>query len=118
MTERRVPADHASHDQLLVAAHVAGDTSLEEAGRARALLAVCAQCREVAAGLASIAAASRQLPAPRRTRDFRITPDEAARIRRRSFWDRVAAAFLAPRGMGRAMAPALMTLGLAALLVS
>jgi hypothetical protein len=118
MTDRRVSPDHASHDRLLVAAHVAGDTTPQEGDRAAALLAVCPHCRDLAADLASIALASRALPAPERTRDFRLSPEQAARIRNRSIPDRVAAALLAPRGVGRALAPTLMTLGLAALMVS
>jgi hypothetical protein len=118
MTDRRVPPDHVSHDLLLVAAHVAGDATPQEADRAAALLAGCPECREVAADLASIARASRTLPAPPRARDFRLSPEQAARIRNRSILDRVAAALLAPRGVGRALAPTLMTLGLAALMIS
>jgi hypothetical protein len=118
MTDRRVPPDHVSHDLLLVAAYAAGDTTPQDADRAAALLAGCPECREVAADLASIATASRTLPAPQRTRDFRLSPEQAARIRSRSILDRVASALLAPRGVGRALAPTLMTLGLAALMIS
>ena len=118
MTSQRPAPDHASHDLLLVAAHVAGDTSAAEASRARELLAVCSECREIAADLAAITAASRRLPAVNRSRDFRLTPEDAARIRGRSLWSRLVDGLLAPRGVGRAVPAALMTLGLAALMVS
>jgi hypothetical protein len=118
MTARRVPADHATHDLLLIAAHVAGDTSVVESGNASEQLAVCAECRQVAADLAAIAAASRGLPPPHRTRDFRLTAEQAARLRNRSPWARLTDALLAPRGFGRAMPAALMTLGFAALMIT
>jgi hypothetical protein len=101
MTARRFLADHASHDLLLIAAHVAGDTAAAEASQATELIAVCPDCRQVASDLASITAASRDVPAPKRSRDFRLTQEQAWRLRRRS-----------------PLAGALMTVGLAALLIS
>jgi hypothetical protein len=118
MTARRIPTDHASHDQLLIAAHVAGDTSATESSQASSLLAICPDCRQAAADLAAIAAASRDVPAPKRSRDFRLTQEQALRLRRRSPLARLGQILLAPGGPARALPGALMTVGLAALLVS
>ena len=118
MRTRRIGPDHADHDLLLIAAHVAGDASPDEADQAATLLATCGECRQVASDLAAITSASRALPVPRRARDFQVTPEQAARLRHRSIGDRIAAALLASRGPARALPAALMTIGLAALLVS
>jgi hypothetical protein len=76
------PGEHATHDQLLVAGFVGGDVSDAEADAARELLSACADCRLLASDLLAISRATSELPAPIRTRDFRISPEEAARLRR------------------------------------
>ncbi|MGC8633398.1 MAG: hypothetical protein ACP5VP_01820 [Candidatus Limnocylindrales bacterium] len=73
---------HAAHDQLLVVRFVAGEVSEAEAAAARELLSSCPDCRLLAADLAAISRATADLPAPIRTRDFRISPEDAARLRR------------------------------------
>jgi hypothetical protein len=118
MKTRQIAPNHADHDLLLIAAHVAGDASPDEADWATTILATCVECRQVASDLAAITTASQALPAPRRSRDFRLTPDQAAGLRHRSIGSRIAAALLDSRGPARALPAALMTIGLAALLVS
>ena len=84
---------HASHDRLLVARFVGGDVSDAEADAARELLSACPDCRLLASDLLAISRATSELPAPIRTRDFRISPEEAARLRRsglRSWLSRLA----------------------------
>jgi hypothetical protein len=112
------PTPHAEHDLLLVAAHAAGDLDETQRSSAEALLARCSDCRQLAADLRAIAAATAALPAAARTRDFTLRPQDAARLRPRG-WRRLAAA-LGPSRLEllRPVAPALMTLGLVGLLVS
>jgi len=114
----RPPTAHAEHDLVLVAAHAAGDVTPAERTTAEALLAACPDCRELADDLRAIAAATAAMPAPARTRDFTLRPEDAARLRPRG-WRRLAAA-LGPRRLEltRPLAPVLMTLGVVGLLVS
>ena len=111
-------APHGGHDLFLVAAHTAGDTVGAEAARARELIAGCGECGDLVADLAALRAVSRQLPAPQRSRDFRLSPETATRLRNRSPWRRIMDAITSPGGLGRPLAATLMTLGLAGLMVS
>jgi hypothetical protein len=109
---------HADHDFELVAAHAAGDLDGAQRESADALLASCAECRQLADDLRAIARATAALPAPARTRDFRLRPEDAARLRPRG-WRRLAAALGSSRlELTRPIAPVLMTLGVVGLLVS
>jgi anti-sigma factor RsiW len=114
-----VPATHHDHDPLLIAALVDGDSDAPVTDeRARRLIAECADCATLHADLIALAAASRALPAPAiRTRDFRLSAADAARLRP-SGWRRVIVAFGSPRdGLTRPLAAGLTTLGLAGLLI-
>jgi len=114
----RLPTSHADHDLVLVAAHAAGDVTPAERTTAEALLAACPDCRELAGDIRAIAAATATLPAPARTRDFTLRPQDAARLRPRG-WRRLAAALgNGPLELTRPLAPVLMTLGVVGLLVS
>ena len=114
----RLPTSHADHDLVLVAAHAAGDVTPADRTIAEALLATCPDCRELAGDLRAIAAATANLPAPARTRDFTLRPQDAARLRPRG-WRRLAAALgNRPLELTRPLAPVLMTLGVVGLLVS
>ncbi len=73
---------HSNHDALLVARFVAGDVTPAEAEAARRLLAACPDCQLLASDLRAIARATAELPAPTRMRDFRLSPEVAARLRR------------------------------------
>jgi hypothetical protein len=73
---------HATHDQLLVVRFAAGDTTDAEATAARELIAACPDCRLLASDLLAIARATADLPQPTRRRDFRISREQAARLRR------------------------------------
>jgi anti-sigma factor RsiW len=74
--------DHAGHDRPLIVAYACGDLDPGEALAARALIAACRRCAalvdEIALLQASIAADS---GAPRRQRDFRLSADDAERLR-------------------------------------
>jgi len=113
-----VPDRHADHDLALVAASTTDDLSDAERAGVTDLLAVCADCRELAADLRALATATAALPVPPRRRDYRLTPDQAARLRPGGLRGLLATlasrrfAFAAP--LGTAMA----TLGIVGLLVA
>lgn len=71
----------ADHDETLVARLAADDLAPPELDAARAQVADCPACAELLADLRSIALATAQLPAAHRTRDFRLTETDAARLR-------------------------------------
>jgi anti-sigma factor RsiW len=109
---------HEAHDRLLIASLV--DRSINDAERARAeaQLATCAACAQLHEDLVALAAATRALPAPARTRDFTLAPAEAARLRG-SPWRRLIAAIGSTRDVfSRPLAIGLTTLGVAGLLVA
>lgn len=110
--------DHARHDANLIAGHAAGDLSEVERPRAEALLAACEACSDLRRDLVAIAATTRSVPAPASlARDLRLSPEQAARLRRGS-WLR---AFLRPFGAAgspfRPMAAAFTSLGVVGLVV-
>jgi len=77
-----VPDDHAGHDRQLVVAFACGDLPAEDAADARALIARCRRCAALVDEIALISAATvRDLVAPPRPRDFRLTSDDADRLR-------------------------------------
>src|SRR5919112_892097 len=76
-------SDHGLHDALLIASHAAGDLTDSDRTRADALIAACAACAELRRDLVAIAATTRSAPAPTTLpRDFRLTADQAQRLRR------------------------------------
>ena len=74
-------SQHPDHDLELIAAYAAGDATGPELERATALVATCEDCAALHHDLRSIAAAMPAMPAPARTRDFRLTPEQAAELR-------------------------------------
>lgn len=109
--------EHAAHDTTLIAAHAAGDPSSDPA--AAALLASCSSCAELHRDLIAISAATRTLPRTARApRDYRLTPEEALRLRRGSWLRSLLRPFGARGAVSRQLAPALTSLGLAGILVA
>jgi hypothetical protein len=109
---------HARHDQLLVVALAAGDLTGTERDRAAAQVASCVACASLNDDLIAIARATAVLPAAVAPRDFRLSPEQAARLRP-SGWRRLIAAFASPRlAMTRQLGVGLTTIGIAGLLVS
>jgi hypothetical protein len=113
-----IPTSHAGHDPLAVAAYAAGDATGNELDAALAQVAACEACAVLHHDLRAIALALPALPAPSRTRDFRLTPEQAASLRP-SGWRRLLAplagpkfAFAGPLGTGLA------TLGVAGFLLA
>jgi anti-sigma factor RsiW len=117
MTERPASA-HAQHDLELIAAFAAGELDQADRTRAGQLVSSCTGCAELAADLTAISRAVAALPAPARTRDFQLRPEDAARLRPRG-WRRLLAALGPSRlELARPVAPVLMTLGIVGLLVA
>jgi hypothetical protein len=80
-----IPANHAHHDRLLVSRHAADDSYPGEVEQARALIAQCADCAALATDIRALSAATSRLGAPARPRDFRITAEQAERLRGSAF---------------------------------
>ena len=74
-------SQHPEHDLELIAAYAAGDATGPDLERATAQVAACDECAALHHDLRSIAAAMPELPAPARTRDFTLTPEQAATLR-------------------------------------
>ena len=113
--------NHPDHDLLLIAAHAAGDATVTDGVRAQSLLETCPECVDLHRDLLSITATSRSLRAAAAAtapRDFRITPEQAARLRRGSWLRTVLAPFGGARSAARPMATAFTSLGVAGLLVA
>jgi hypothetical protein len=118
-------ARHAQHDLDLVAAWAAGEATGAELERAERLLDACDLCVDTARDLRAITLGLQELPAvnsmtafPPAPRDFRLTPEQAARLRPSvplvRWADRFAAAVAA---FGRPVGASLATLGLVGVLV-
>src|SRR5262245_11552317 len=110
-------ASHERHDPLLVAALAAGDLAATERDEALALTRSCAECQALHDDLVTIARATAQVPPPisMPARDFRLTPEGAARLRPAG-WRRFLG--VGPRGaLTRNLGVALATFGLAGLLI-
>jgi hypothetical protein len=108
---------HTAHDLLLVAAYAAGDVDAGDRRRANDQLEACAECRAIADDLVAISRATAALPPRHRTRDFSLTPADAARLRPRG-WHRILDALASPRSVARPLAATLTTLGIAGLLLT
>lgn len=110
---------HPDHDVLLIAAHAADDLSGPDLDRAQALLQSCAPCADLHRDLVAIAAATRTLPAlATAPRDFRLSHEQAARLRRGSWLRTVLAPFSGAHSALRPVAAGLSSLGVAGLLIA
>jgi hypothetical protein len=107
-----IPANHAHHDRLLVTRLAADDAYPGEAEQARALVEHCSDCARLAHDIRALSAATAATGAPRRTRDFSITAEQAQRLRGSAverFLRRLAAPGLAP---ARPLAGVALSIGL------
>lgn len=114
------PAAHAAHDLSNVAALAARADDLDDAttASARRQVAECTACADVLADLLTLQTVLPTTSTPARTRDFRLTPTDAARLRRTG-WRRLLGFFGSARdGFSRPLAIGFTTLGLAGLLVA
>ena len=112
-------SDHARHDLDLIAGHAAGDLTNLDVAAVSALLESCNTCADVHRDLVAIASATRALPRTARSpRDFRLSADQAERLRRGSWLGSLLRPFASARSATRPMARALTSLGVAGLLVT
>lgn len=117
MTDR-FPASHADHDPLLVAAFAGGDLGPADRGQAELLASTCADCALLEADLRAIATATAALPKPLRQRDFSLSVEDAARLRKRG-WRGLVGVLAGPRTAAlMPLATGLTTLGIAGLLLA
>ncbi len=109
---------HDTHDLELVAAFAAGDATGAGLETATALVATCADCAALHDDLRAIAVALPALPAPVRTRDFRLTPAQAASLRPTGI-RALLAAFASPRlSFATPLGTGLAAIGLVGVLVA
>lgn len=110
--------DHAHHDLDLIAGLAADDLTTTEQLRARAQVHDCDRCRALRSDLLAISAATRTLPAQRAPRDFQLTADQAAHLRRTSWVSRLLGPFVSAGSFARPLAATFTTLGLVGVLVA
>lgn len=113
------PTSHDRHDPLLVAALAAGDLAATDRAHATELIETCLDCATLHDDLVAIARATATVPPPitTRPRDFRLSREQAARLRP-SGWRRFVGAFGSPRfAFTKPLGVGLATIGLAGLLL-
>jgi len=111
------PAAAAVEHAALIAALDAGDLAGIERDRAATLVGTCTGCASLLADLAVLRAATAALPVVPRTRDYRLTDADVARLRPPA-WGRLVGWLGAPRSKVRPLAGGLAALGIAGLLLS
>jgi len=110
---------HEQHDQILVVSFASGDLAADDRDRATAqsLVESCADCARLHDDVLAIARATRALPPPVRTRDFQISPEQAAKLQPGG-WRRFVAAFSAPGSIfSKQLGVGMATLGIVGLLI-
>jgi len=115
-----VPADHAAHDPMWMAALASPDPDLppSERSRAETALETCGACADLLADLVAVSAAIPSAAVPARPREFTITAADAARLRHRGPRRWLAGIGSARDGISFPLAMGLTTLGIAGLLVA
>lgn len=109
----RIPIEHARHDRLIVTRYAGDDSYPTEVDEARELVGTCPECARLAEDIRLLMAATSELPAAQRPRDFRLTPEQAESLRG-SFLERLLRPLGAPRlAVLRPAAGVAMSLGLA-----
>lgn len=116
-TVPHAPASSAAEHELLVAALDADDLRELDRTRAANLIQTCDGCAQLLGDLAALRAAARVLPSRPRTRDFRLTPADAERLRPTAV-RRLLGWLAGPRSTVRPLAGSLAALGVAGLLVA
>jgi hypothetical protein len=72
---------HDGHDPALVASLFDGDVAGADLATAQMWVATCPSCASLHTDLLALSQATRAQPTPSRPRDYRLTPDDAARLR-------------------------------------
>jgi hypothetical protein len=117
MVVAHAPASAARDHDALVVALDAGDLAGPDQVRAEHLVASCAGCADLREDLATIRGALATLPVPARRRDYRLTDDDARRLRP-GLWARLAGWLAAPGSSVRPLATGVATLGALGLLLT
>jgi hypothetical protein len=113
-----LPHTRPDHDETLIARLAVDDLDARDAATARTLVAECPACAELLTDLSLIASATAELPAASRTRDFRLTDADAARLRPVG-WRGLVARFGTPNfAFTKPLATGLTTLGIVGLLLA
>jgi len=110
---------HEQHDQILVVSFASGDLAPDDRDRAvaQSLVDSCVDCARLHDDVLSIARATRALPPAVRTRDFQISPEQAAKLQPGG-WRRFVAAFSAPGSIfSKQLGVGMATLGIVGLLI-
>jgi hypothetical protein len=103
---------HARHDRLLVVRFAAGEAEGTDNEQARALVDQCRDCARLAADMTTLRSSMAALPTPKRTRDFRMTPEQAEQLRGSAF-DRFLRRLAVPKlGLLRPVAGVAVALGI------
>ncbi|HSS36548.1 MAG TPA: hypothetical protein VLR93_09745 [Patescibacteria group bacterium] len=115
-----LPHTRSDHDETLIARLAVDDLASDDRDRLRATtqVAECPACAELLADLRTIATAVAALPEPRRTRDFRVTEADAARLRPTGWRGALARLGSPSFAFTRPLAAGLATLGIAGLLIT
>ena len=71
---------HARHDRLLIVRYAAGDLDGPDLEQARAQAGQCTDCAALAADIKSVQVSLAALPAAKRTRDFRLSQEQAEQL--------------------------------------
>jgi hypothetical protein len=109
---------HATHDAALITALADRSIDLAERRRAEMLVASCADCSALHADVQAISDAVRTMATPARSVDYRLTEDDAGRLRRGG-WRRLLGGLGGSRDVvTRPLAIGLTTLGLVGVLVT
>jgi len=111
------PAAAAAEHAALIVALDAGDLAGRERDDATTFATTCAGCASLLEDLAVLRAATSALVVTPRTRDFRLTEADAARLRP-STWRSLVRWLAAPRSTVRPLAGGLAALGIAGLLLT
>jgi hypothetical protein len=103
---------HARHDRLLIVRFAAGEAEGPDNEQARALIDQCRDCARLAADMTTLRSSMAALPTAKRTRDFRLTPDQAEQLRGSAF-DRFLRRLAVPKlGILRPVAGVAVALGI------
>ena len=91
---------HTQHDSILVVSLASGDlaTADRDFATATSLVERCAECAQLHDDVLAVARATKALPPAVRTRDFRISPEQAAKLSPAG-WRRFVAGLAAPGGL-------------------
>jgi hypothetical protein len=76
---------HSRHDRLLVVRFAAGDTTGAETDEGRKLVEQCPDCANLAVDIKQLRTSLAAMPAAKRTRNFRLTREDAERLRGSAF---------------------------------